>query len=53
MMAQGIVTPLQLTAAAALLNNQSLKPLPAALTAALTTIYSTTLFSNFLTAVNT
>lgn len=53
MMAQGIVTPLQLTAAAALLNNQGLKPLPAALTAALATINATTLFSNFLTAVNT
>jgi hypothetical protein len=31
-----ILTPLQVTVAAALLNNQGLQPLPAALTAALT-----------------
>jgi hypothetical protein len=52
-MAQGILTPLQITAAAALLNNQGIKPLPAALTTALNTINATTLFSNFLIAVNT
>lgn len=52
-MAQGIVTPLQLTAAAALLNNQGIMPLPAALTTALNTINATTLYTNFLTAVAT
>ena len=53
MMTQGIVTPLQLTAAATLLNNQGIKALPAELISALATINATTLFANFLTAVNT
>lgn len=51
-MSRGIVTPLQLTAAAGLLDNQGINTLPAALTTALATINATTLFANFLSAVN-
>lgn len=51
-MAQGIVTPLQLTAAAGLMANAGIKPLPAALNAALVAFNSTTLISNFIAAVN-
>jgi hypothetical protein len=51
-MAQGIVTPLQLTASASMLNNQGINALPSALTTALATINATTLISNFLSAVN-
>lgn len=50
-MAPGIATPLQLTASAALLNNTGIKSLPTALTAALTAINATTLFTNFSAAV--
>ena len=51
-MAQGIVTPLQLTAAAALLDNQGINGLPSALTSALASVDATTLYSNFTAAVN-
>ena len=47
----GILTPLQLTAAAALLNNQGISALPSALTTALNNINATTLFTNFSAAV--
>lgn len=50
-MAQGTVTPLQLTAASALLQNQGINGLPAALTSSLSDIDGTTLFTNFTTAV--
>ena len=50
-MAQGIYTPLQLTAGSALLNNQGLKPLPAALTSAVSAFNSTELITAFLAAV--
>lgn len=50
-MAQGILTPLQLTAAASLLNNQGINALPTALTDALTALNATTLFTNFSAAV--
>ena len=52
-MARGIVTPLQLTAAATLLNNQGINGLPSSLTTAINTINATTVIGNFLTAVNT
>lgn len=51
-MARGILTPLQITAASALFNNTGVKPLPTSLTSALNTINATTLFTNFLAAVN-
>jgi ethanolamine utilization protein EutP (predicted NTPase) len=47
----GIVTPLQLIAVTGLLDNQGLKPLPAALTTALAAFNSTTLITNFNAAV--
>lgn len=50
-MARGILTPLQLQAAAALLNNQGLNGLPSTLTTALTSYNSTTVIANFLAAV--
>jgi len=50
-MAQGILTPLQLTAASALLNNTGIDPLPAALTTAISTFNSASPIANFLTAV--
>jgi len=52
-MAQGLLTPLQLEAAAALLNNTGILPLPTALTTALTSFNSGTPVANFLTAVST
>ena len=51
-MAQGQYTPLQLTAAAGLLNNQGILPLPLALRTALNTFNSTTVMANFLAAVS-
>lgn len=51
-MAAGIVTPLQLTAAAGLLDNQGIKPIPSALAAALAAFNATTVISNFLAAVS-
>lgn len=48
----GLLTPLQLTAASALLNNQGIKPLPAALTSALAAFNSTTVMANFFAAVS-
>lgn len=50
-MAQGIYTPLQLTAGSALLNNQGLKPLPSALTGAISSYNATTLITNLLLAI--
>ena len=46
-----ILTPLQVTVAAALLNNQGLKPLPAALTSALTAFNATPLITAYQAAV--
>ena len=46
-----ILTPLQVTVAAALLNNQGLQPLPAALTAALTAFNATPLITAYQAAV--
>lgn len=51
-MAQGILTPLQLTAAAGLLANTGLKPIPAALESAILAFNATTVISNFIAAVN-
>lgn len=51
-MAQGLLTPLQLTAAAGLLANSGIKPLPAALTSALSAFNATTLIANFSAAVS-
>lgn len=48
----GIVTPLQLIAVTGLLNNQGLKPLPAALTTALNQYNATTVMQNFFAAVS-
>lgn len=50
-MAQGIVTPLQITAASALLNNTGIDPLPPALTTAISTFNAASPVANFLTAV--
>jgi hypothetical protein len=47
-----ILSPLQLTAAVALLQNQGLKPFPAALAAAIQSFNATTVISNFLAAVS-
>lgn len=47
-----ITTPLQLTAAAALLPNQGLKPFPPALATAIQTFNATTLISNLAAAVS-
>ena len=47
-----ILSPLQLTASVALLQNQGLKPFPAALAAAIQTFNATTVISNFLAAVS-
>ena len=46
-MAASILTPLQITAAAALLNNQGLKPLPSALTTALAAFDATPLITAY------
>jgi hypothetical protein len=51
-MAQGILTPLQLTAAAGLLANAGLKPFPPALMSAIVTFNATTVITNFIAAVN-
>lgn len=48
----GIVSPLQLTASVALLQNQGLKPFPAALATAIQAFNATTVISNFIAAVN-
>jgi len=50
-MAQGILTPLQLTAASALLANTGLDPLPATLTTAIASFNVASPIANFLTAV--
>ena len=50
-MAASILTPLQITAAAALLNNQGLKPLPSALTTALAAFNATPLITAYQAAV--
>ena len=50
-MAQGFVTPLQLSAASALLNNQGINPLPTALTSAITAFNSTAVIADFLAAL--
>ena len=47
-----ILSPLQLTASVSLLQNQGLKPFPAALAAAIQTFNATTVISNFLAAVS-
>jgi hypothetical protein len=47
-----ILSPLQLTASVALLQNQGLKPFPAALATAIQTFNATTVISNFLAAVS-
>ena len=47
-----ILSPLQLTASVALLQNQGLKPFPAALAVAIQTFNATTVISNFLAAVS-
>jgi hypothetical protein len=47
-----ITTPLQLTAAAALLQNQGLEPFPSALATAIQTFNATTLISNLAAAVS-
>ena len=51
-MAQGILTPLQLTAAAGLLANTGLKPFPPTLMSAIVTFNATTVITNFIAAVN-
>ena len=51
-MMPSILSPLQLTAAVALLQNQGLKPFPAALATAIATFNATTVISNFLAAVS-
>jgi len=47
-----ILTPLQLTAAVSLLQNQGLKPFPAALATAIQSFNATTVIANFLAAVS-
>lgn len=47
-----ILSPLQLTASVALLQNQGLKPFPAALALAIQTFNATTVISNFIAAVD-
>ena len=51
-MAQGILTPLQLTAVAGLLANTGLKPFPPTLMSAIVTFNATTVITNFIAAVN-
>ena len=46
-----IITPLQVTVAAALLDNQGLKPLPATLAAALTAFNDTDVVAAYISAV--
>lgn len=52
MTARSILTPLQLTAASVLLDNQGIAPLPAALTSALLAFNSTALISAYTSAVS-
>ena len=47
-----ILSPLQLTASVSLLQNQGLKPFPAALATAIAAFNATTVISNFIAAVN-
>lgn len=51
-MANGTYTPLQINTAAGMLNNQGIKSLPSALTAAIAVYNGKTLISNWLAAVN-
>jgi len=51
-MMPSILSPLQLTASVSLLQNQGLKPSPAALAAAIQSFNATTVISNFLAAVS-
>jgi len=51
-MMPSILSPLQLTASVALLQNQGLKPFPAALAVAIQSFNATTVISNFLAAVS-
>ena len=51
-MAQGILTPLQLTAASALLANTGIDPLPAALTTAIASFNAGSPITSFLLAVS-
>lgn len=51
-MATGLLTPLQLIATSALLNNQGIKSLPATLTTAITAFNNTTIVSAFNAALN-
>lgn len=51
-MAQGLYTPLQLTAIAGMLANQGLKSIPTSLSSAITAFNSTALITNFLNAIN-
>lgn len=51
-MARSIVTPLQLTVVAGMLQNQGLLTLPQSLISAITTFNSTTVIANWLAAVN-
>ena len=48
----GVLTPLQLTAAAGLLANIGIKPFPPALMSAIVTFNATTVITNFIAAVN-
>jgi hypothetical protein len=47
-----VLTPLQLTAAASMLNNTGLKGFPTALQTAIAAFNATTVISNFIAAVN-
>lgn len=47
-----ILSPLQLTASVSLLQNQGLKPFPAALASAIQTFNATTVISNYIAAIN-
>lgn len=47
-----ILSPLQLTVAASMLNNTGLRPFPSALMTAINTFNATTVISNFIAAVN-
>ena len=51
-MAQGILTPLQLTAASALLANTGIDPLPTALTTAIASFNAASPITSFLLAVS-
>jgi len=51
-MARSVVTPLQLTAVAGMLQNQGLKPLPTALSSAINNYNATTVITNWIAALN-